>query len=188
MKCSVYIATSADGYIATPSGDVDWLESAGNAESGHRASMGDGGFSNYLDTVDCMVMGRNTMEKVASFNLSREQWPYRDIPIYVLSKTLSELPAGLPETVGIYSGKIPELYSQLKMNGFRHAYVDGGSTITSFLQYDLIDEICVSQAPVLLGSGLPLFGNIGKTVKLSAAQAKVFSNDFIQWKYVVNKA
>lgn len=25
MKCSVYIATSADGYIATPDGGVDWL-------------------------------------------------------------------------------------------------------------------------------------------------------------------
>ncbi len=188
MKCSVYIATSADGYIATPDGGVDWLDSAGNAESGDRASMGDGGFSSYLDTVDCMVMGRKTMEKVASFNLPPEQWPSRDLPVYVLSDTLSQPPRGLPETVEIFSGSIPELIDQLKVKGFKHAYIDGGSTITSFLQCDLIDEICVSQAPILLGSGLPLFGNLGKTVKLSAAQAKVFSNDFIQWKYLVSKA
>jgi dihydrofolate reductase len=33
MKCSVYIATSADGYIATTNGGVDWLHSAGNLQA-----------------------------------------------------------------------------------------------------------------------------------------------------------
>ncbi|GHD27460.1 hypothetical protein GCM10007053_05770 [Halioglobus pacificus] len=54
--------------------------------------MGDGGFADFLGTVDCLVMGRNTLEKVASSNLSPEEWPYSDLPVYVLSKTLSTLP------------------------------------------------------------------------------------------------
>ena len=53
--------------------------------------MGDGGFADFLGTVDCLVMGRNTLEKVASSNLSPEEWPYNDLPVYVLSKTLSTL-------------------------------------------------------------------------------------------------
>jgi len=55
MKCSVYIATSADGYIATPDGGVDWLHTAGNLD----ADMGDEdmGFHDFMDSVDCMVMG-----------------------------------------------------------------------------------------------------------------------------------
>ena len=53
--------------------------------------MGDGGFADFLGTVDCLVMGRHTLEKVASSNLSPEEWPYNDLPVYVLSKTLSRL-------------------------------------------------------------------------------------------------
>ncbi|MEP5570078.1 MAG: dihydrofolate reductase family protein [Halioglobus sp.] len=187
MKCSVYIATSADGYIATVDGGVDWLDSAGNAETEEREPMGDGGFSSYLDSVDCMVMGRRTMEKIASFNLTPDQWPYREIPIHVLSKSVSKAPRSLPGNVRMYSGTIPELYGELERSGFGHVYVDGGATITSFFQHDLIDELCVSQAPILLGGGLPLFGKIGKVVRLSEAKAQVFSNDFIQWKYTVDK-
>lgn len=187
MKCSVYIATSADGYIATPDGGVDWLDTAANPESGEREHFGDGGFANFLDSVDCMVMGRNTMEKVAGFNLSAEQWPYGNIPIYVLSKSINALPVNLPHTVTLFSGDIPDLVDQLVSQGLKHAYVDGGALISSFLQLGLIDELCVSQAPVILGDGLPLFRKIGKTLRLSDAKATAFSNDFIQWRYSVSK-
>lgn len=62
MKCSIFIATSADGYIAKPDGGVDWLHTAGNL----LADMGskDMGFQSYLDSVDCMIMGRKCMEMI----------------------------------------------------------------------------------------------------------------------------
>ena len=74
MKCSVFITTSADGYIATEDGGVEWLETAGNAnaEMGENADMG---FNRYIASVDCMIMGRKCMEKISSFNLTPEQWP-----------------------------------------------------------------------------------------------------------------
>jgi len=53
MKCSVYIATSADGYIATADGGVDWLHTAGNLEADMRENP-DMGFQSFIDSVDCM--------------------------------------------------------------------------------------------------------------------------------------
>ncbi len=185
MKCSVFIATSADGYIATISGDVDWLEKAGkiDAEMGDFSDMG---FNNYISSIDCMIMGRKCMEKISSFNLPPERWPYGDIPIFALSNTVKEAPENLKGKVEMYSGEIPVLISRLESEGFQHAYVDGGATITSFINQELIDEMTITHAPVLLGGGISLFGKTKSPIQLEDSQAKAYPNDFIQIKYKVN--
>jgi dihydrofolate reductase len=185
MKCSVFIATSADGYIATDDGGVEWLESVGNPDV-DMGELADMGFGSYIADVDCMVMGRKCMEKISSFNLTPEQWPYGDRRIIVLSNTVVEPPANLIDKVEMYSGDIPTLISQLEKSGFKHAYIDGGTTITAFINLQLINELIVTLAPVLLGGGLPLFGKTYKQIKLGDAQAKAFPNDFIQIKYTVS--
>ncbi|EEF81320.1 dihydrofolate reductase family protein [Methylophaga thiooxydans] len=184
MKCSVYIATSADGYIATPDGEVDWLHTAGNLG----ADMGseDMGFRDFMDSVDCMIMGRKSMEMISSMNLTPEQWPYGNIRIIVLSNTIKEAPENLSGKIELYSGDIQDLILALENGGHKHAYIDGGSTITSFLNSKLIDEMTITKAPVLLGDGIPLFGNLSQRVKLENSEAVVFPNDFIQEKYSVN--
>jgi dihydrofolate reductase len=186
LKCSAFIAISTDGYIATPDGGVEWLETAGNDEAGDREQFGDGGFRAYISSVDCIVMGRKCMEKISSFNLSPEQWPYGDLPILALSKSVVEAPDNLKGKVDIYSGEIPALLETLSSNGYHHAYVDGGATITSFINHRLLDEMTITQAPILLGDGFPLFGKVIDGVGLSEARATAFSNDFIQWKYQLN--
>lgn len=184
MKYSVYIATSTDGYIATSDGGVDWLHTAGNLE----ADMGseDMGFQAFMDSVDCMIMGRKCMEVVSSMNLTPEQWPYGVMRIIVLSNTIKEPPENLRGKVEMFSGDIQSLILKLENDGLKHAYVDGGSTITSFLNLKLIDEMTITKAPVLLGEGIPLFGKINQSVKLENAKAVAFSNDFTQVKYSVN--
>jgi len=184
MKCSVYIATSADGYIATPNGGVDWLHTAGNLD----VDMGseDMGFQSFMDSVDCMIMGRKCMEMISSMNIPPEQWPYGDVRIVVLSNTVKESPENLHGEIEMYSGDIQELIIKLESSGFKHAYIDGGSTITSFINLELINEMTITKAPVLLGEGIPLFGKINKSVKLEKAKASAFQNDFIQVKYSVN--
>lgn len=184
MKCSVYIATSADGYIATPDGGVDWLQTAGN----HEVDLGseDMGFKAFMGSVDCMIMGRKCMEKISSFSLTPEQWPYGDMPIVVLSNTVKEQSENLHGKIEMYSGDINELIKNLEKRGFKHAYIDGGSTITSFINLEHIDEMIITKAPVLLGEGIPLFGKIKKSVKLEKSEAKAFKNDFVQIKYRVN--
>jgi dihydrofolate reductase len=185
MKCSICIATSADGFIATEDGEVEWLETAGNAD----VDMGDEsdmGMTDYLASVDCMIMGRKCMDKISSFNLTPGQWPYGDIRIIVLSNTIKEAPENLRGRVEIYSGEIPALISRLESEGFQHAYVDGGTTITYFINLKLINELNITQAPVLLGTGIPLFGKMYKHIKLEQAQATAYPNDFITTNYKVS--
>ncbi len=183
MKCSVFIATSVDGYIATPDGGVDWLQSAGNLD----VDMGseDMGFQLFMDSVDCMIMGRKCMEMISSMNLSPEQWPYGSTRIIVLSHTLSQPPENLCGKVEMYAGDIQALVSVLANEGFKRAYVDGGSTITSFLNLGLIDDMTITQAPVLLGEGISLFGKLDRHLTLDSAEARSFPNDFTQIQYCV---
>lgn len=185
MKCSVFIATSADGYIATESGGVEWLESAGDP-SADMTGCEDMGFSDYIADVDCMIIGRKCMEKLSSFNLPPEHWPYGQRRIIVLSNTLKTPTANLPDTVEMYSGDIKVLIATLTKQGVSHIYVDGGTTITHFINLQLINGLTITQAPILLGKGLPLFGKLNQEITLDAAKAKAYPNNFIQTQYHIS--
>ena len=76
-----------------------------------------------------------------------------------------------------------ELVSRLASQGKTHLYVDGGVTIQRFLQARLIDEITITQIPVLLGSGIPLFGSIGMEISLNHLETTSTKNGFVQTKY-----
>ena len=86
----------------------------------------------------------------------------------------------------IYSGEIPLLISRLIVEGFQHAYIDGGMVITSFLNLGLINEMIITQAPIFLGEGRPLIGKLNKQIKLKDTLVKTFPNDFIQIQYKVD--
>jgi len=185
MKCSVFIATSVDGFIAKDDGSVDWLHSAGNHEADmeHQADMG---MKDYFSSFDCMIMGRKSMDMISSMNLTPEQWLYGDTRIIVLSNTIKVAPENMRGKVEIYSGDIQALISNLENDGYEHAYIDGGTTIQAFINLKLINEITITRAPILLGEGILLFGKIFKDIKLEEAEATAFPNDFIQVKYKVN--
>lgn len=140
---------------------------------------------NYMQNVDCMIIGRKLMEVLSSFKLTPEQWPYGDTKIIALSNTIKEAPENLKEHVEIYSGSIPSLIAKLENEGYKHAYVDGGTTITAFLNLELINEITLTLAPVLLGEGIALFGKLSRQIKLEDAEATAFPNNFIELKYSV---
>ena len=120
MKCSVFIATSVDGFIAKEDGSVDWLHTVGNAkvDMGDQADMG---MNDYMSTVDCMIMGRKCMDMISSMNLTPEQWPYGNIKIIVLSNTIKEAPENMKGKVEMYSGDLLTLISNLENEGFKDA-------------------------------------------------------------------
>ncbi|MDX8381170.1 MAG: dihydrofolate reductase family protein [Ghiorsea sp.] len=174
---------SVDGYIATPDGAVDWLHTAGNLD----VDMGseDMGFQAYMDSVDCMIMGRKCMETISGMNLTPEQWPYGKTKIIVLSQSIKEAPENMKGKIEIYAGEVHALIRRLENEDFKHAYIDGGTTITFFLNLRRINEITITQVPIILGEGIPLFGKIFESIKLDNARATVYANDFIHTKYRV---
>ena len=132
-----------------------------------------------------MIMGRKCMEVISNMNLTPEQWFYGDLKIIVLSNTLKEAPQNLKDKVEMYSGDLLNLMAKLESEGFKHAYIDGGATIQQFIILQLISEITITKAPILLGEGIPLFGATCKNIKLEQTKATAFANDFIQLKYKV---
>lgn len=185
MKCSVFIAASEDGYSATKKGEVGWLEQAGKPDA-DMSKCADMGFAQFFESVDCMIMGRKSMETLSSFDLTPEQWPYGNIPIYVLSSTITEAPDNMQNKVQMFSGEVSDLLASLTSKGLTHAYIDGGAVISAFLDKQLINEMTITRAPILLGDGIPLFGKQNKSIKLQNAQSIAYPNDFVQVKYTVS--
>ncbi|MGL6315183.1 dihydrofolate reductase family protein [Vibrio sp. WXL103] len=185
MKCSVFIATSVDGFIARKDGSVDWLHSAGNPNA-ENDGLAEQTFGDYIASIDCMIMGRNCMQVISDMDLTPEQWPYGETRIIVLSTTLSQPPENMQDKVELYSGELNALLTLLESEGYQHAYVDGGATIQSFLNLKRIDEMTITYAPIILGEGIRLFGPTNHDIKLTEAKSTTFANDFIQVNYKVS--
>ncbi|HSH04802.1 MAG TPA: dihydrofolate reductase family protein [Anaerolineae bacterium] len=176
VKVSVFIATSLDGYIARPDGDIMWLHEGEQIE-GHD----DAGYGVLFSAVDALVMGRGSFEKVLEF----DSWPYGEKPVIVMSKRLQELPEHLPEVV-MLNDKEPEAFlAELEEKGYEHIYLDGGQLIQSFLRAGLVDEMTITTIPVLLGAGIPLFGDLEEDIHWRLLATRSWANGFVQATYGV---
>jgi dihydrofolate reductase len=176
--CSVYIATSVDGFIARPDGSVDWLERPEYA-TGEPLGLP---YEVFIGSVDALVMGRHTFETVLGFGIA---WPYQGTPVTVLSSRELVIPDALRSRVTRSSGSPDEVLARLAEAGARHVYVDGGDTVRRFLRAGRIDHLTITCIPVLLGDGIPLFGAIGREVRLEHLATSSASNGFVQTRYRV---
>jgi dihydrofolate reductase len=66
-------------------------------------------------------------------------------------------------------------------------YIYGGLTIQQFLEAGLIDKITITQIPVLLGDGIPLFGKMDNEIQLSLIDTTAYKNGFVQFRYEIRK-
>jgi dihydrofolate reductase len=182
VKASVYIATTLDGFIARPNGDLDWLPGSQEGESQNNETIAEEyGYQELMDSVDTLVMGRHTYETVLSFG----QWSYGTKRVVVLSSTLSQKSDERPKTVEVRSGSPAELIKTLAATGAKHLYIDGGKTIQGFLNAGFIQEIIITRIPILIGKGIRLFGPLNKDVKLQHIETCSYDNGIVQSKYRV---
>ncbi|MEM7650212.1 MAG: dihydrofolate reductase family protein [Cyanobacteria bacterium P01_A01_bin.70] len=178
MQVSVFIATTLDGFIARTNGDLDWLP---NAEAEEEAE--DYGYQTFFDAIDVLVMGRHTYETVRSFG----EWPYGNKRVIVLSSRAIAIPPALTDHVTAHTATPTEIYQQLRAEGCQRVYIDGGQTIQGFLRASLVDDIIVSRMPVLIGSGIPLFGSVVADIHLRHLTTITFANGIVQTHYAVIK-
>ena len=179
LQSSVFIATSLDGYIARVDGALDWLDRANT-----RVPEGeDCGYNDFMASIDILVLGRKSFEKVLSFGA----WPYQDKPVIVLSSKAVNIPAEIAGTVS-YSSESPQaLYGRLAKTAVKRLYIDGGITIQRFLSAGLIDDITITVIPIILGSGRPLFDNVKNDISLRLSASKIYDFGFVQLTYHVDK-
>ncbi|MDN5793735.1 MAG: dihydrofolate reductase family protein [Brevibacterium aurantiacum] len=170
LRAVVFLGLSGDGRIARPDGDLEWLTSRGEA-------AGDAGFTPFVESVDAVVMGRKTYEVIASI----QDWPYLGRPIHVISTTLA---ADADARITVH--RSPEAaIDALQRDGCKRVYVDGGATVRWFLAAKLVDELTLSQVPVLIGDGPSLFGSLGGDVHLEHLRTEVLDGGMVQTTYRV---
>ena len=173
MSNFVYIGTSLDRYIEDRNGGLEWLDSVPNSENL------DMGYDNFMSRIEALVMGRKTFEKVCSFDC---EWPYSK-PVFVLSHSLKAPPEGYEDKVEIVSGSLSEVLKHIHQKGHTELYIDGGVTVQSFLKEDLIDDMIITTVPILLGGGVPLFGELPNEIEFEHVKTEVFLNAYVQSHY-----
>jgi dihydrofolate reductase len=135
-----------------------------------------------MATVDAVVMGRKTFETVLTF----DAWPFGSKPVIVLSGRPSTLHAPPGAVCDMMGGTPPEVVARLEARGLKHIYVDGGVTIQGFLNAGLIQRVIITRIPVLLGSGIPLFGPLPHDVRLRHVATRAFPSGLVQSEYLVS--
>jgi dihydrofolate reductase len=174
MMISVFIGTSVDGFIARLNGDLDFLPVDGGEPHG---------YTEFMASVDALVIGRKTYETVLSY----ADWPYGDKRVVVLSSRPLDFSAlrGAKGVVEQMGGAPAEIVAKLAARGVRHVYIDGGVTIQGFLRAGLVQRLVITRVPVLVGEGIPLFGSLPRDVRLHHVATQHYPSGLVKSEYEV---
>jgi dihydrofolate reductase len=173
-KVILYIATSLDGYIAKPNDDLGFLSIVEREGE-------DYGYSEFVKTVDAVIVGRKTYDKVISMGYD---FPHTDKDAYIITRT----PKPNIGLVKFYTGNLKALVEKLKTEKGKNIYCDGGAEVVNeLLKHGLIDEYIISVIPILLGGGIKLFNDGRPEQKLELLSAKSFEKGLVQLHYKIVK-
>jgi len=186
FTASVFLGMSVDGFIARLDGDIGWLDGSGElptegpeAPTPDDGEGGDFGFTEFVDGIDAVVMGRSTYAFIKPF----ADWPYQGKPVHVLSTTL-EPDADSRITV---HRSLDEAVAALSAAGYRTVYVDGGRTVHDFLAAGLVGELTLSRVPVLIGTGHTPFGPFPADIPLEHVRTRTFRGGMVQSTWRVKR-
>lgn len=169
-KVVLYISTSLDGYIATKDNSLEFLSIV--EQEGE-----DYGYNDFVKTVDTVIIGRKTYEKVIAMGY---EYPHTDKDVYIITRT--EKPS--IGSFKFYTGELTQLVNRLKNQSGKNIYCDGGAEIANeLIQNDSVDEYIISVIPILLGDGIKLFKDGRPEQKLELVSAKQFEKGLTQLHY-----
>ena len=170
----VHIATSADGYIARPDGDLEWLTS-------RPAPAGFYGLNPFMRSIDTKLLGRKTYE------VSLRMGAKFDSGARTIVFSRHAPPADAPSSVEFVSGAIGPFVSRLREQPGKDIWLmGGGDLIASFLDAQAIDEFVISVAPVFIGDGIPLIARRHRHVPLDLHSVERFEDGLVQLRYRVH--
>ncbi|HKC46253.1 MAG TPA: dihydrofolate reductase family protein [Gemmatimonadales bacterium] len=170
-KVIVHIGASADGYIARPDGDLEWLTS-------RPAPPGFYGMNAFMKSIDTKLLGRKTYE--ASLRLGAKFGGKGRTIVF----SRHAPPADAPSGVEFVSEAIGPFMSRLREEPGKDIWLmGGGDLIASFLDAQAIDEFVVSMAPVFIGDGIPLIARRHRHVPLELISSERFEDGLVQLRY-----
>lgn len=166
-KIRLFIASSLDGYIARTSGEIDWL-----------FTDEDYGYTEFINQIDTILMGRKTYEQVLTFG----EYPYQGKKAFVFSNQYQGKKDDRVEFVG---GDCQRFIDGLRQSSGQDIWiVGGGQLIHKFLKQSWIDELILSIHPIILGSGIPLIiSDPDLEIFLELKQVKTYSSGLLQVSY-----
>ena len=173
-KVIVHIATSADGYIARPDGELDWLTS-------RPAPKGFYGMNAFMKTIDTTVFGRKTYDVSLRLGATFDSKKNRTI---VFSRQVQ--PADAPPGVEFVNDAIGPFVGDLREQPGKDIWLmGGGELIASFLDEQAIDEFVISVVPVFIGDGIPLIARRHRHTSLDLQSTERFEDGLVQLHYRV---
>jgi dihydrofolate reductase len=179
-KIIVYIATSADGFIARSDGSVDWLD-----RPHPKGNYGMGAFYKSIDTV---LWGRKTCDMALDYQKKGVSGSAFDTRVknYVFTRTLPQSPA--PAGVEFVSESVKAFATRLRKKKGKDIWVMGGAGIIgSFLDEGEIDDFMIHVIPTLIGEGIPLIAPGRRTVPLKLISCTKFPDGVVQLHYAVRR-
>ena len=170
MQIVYYVAASLDGYIADRDGGVAWL----NSFDGDGDDMG---FTDFYGDIEGIVMGRKTYE----FALAHPPWLAPGKPTWVMTSRV--LPLADPQ-VTLTAAPVAELMRQMTDAGLKRVWMmGGGQAASAFLAAGCIHELWLHVIPLCLGSGIPLFTEVQKEVRMTLRDHHCYANGIAQLRY-----
>jgi dihydrofolate reductase len=169
-----YVAISADGFVASLDGGVDWLTPFQQTDE-------DYGYADFFASVDGLIMGRTTYDQLLGFG----DWPYGDAPCWVMSSR----PIETARSNIVATAEAPGVLSRrLTAQGHRRIWlVGGGKTATAFEDTGLLTDYILTVVPVFLGQGLPLFSSPVRPDRLTLTGSRNYVDGVIQLSYARNR-
>lgn len=166
----LYIATSIDGYIAKEDDNLDFLSIV--EKEGQ-----DYGYSEFVKTVDTVIVGRKTYDKVRSMGFD---FPHANKEAFIITRTARQSVG----SVHFYTGDLTSLIDDLKAQNGGTIFCDGGAEVVNeLLKSNLIDEFIISIIPTLLGGGIRLFQDGRPELKLTLVSTTSFDTGLTQLHY-----
>ena len=164
-KVILFIAMSLDGYIADNNGNVDWLLGHGNDSENIDI------YSEFIQGVDTILMGWNTYHQITT-DLSPTEWIYADLTTYVITHHKMNNSEHI-----CFTDEAPAaLLDRLKSTDGKNIWICSGANLVQQLMCDdLIDQYHISVIPTILGSGVQLFNNSAKEIKLKLLKTATYN-------------
>ncbi len=179
-KIIVYIATSADGFIARKDGAVDWLD--------RPRVKGDYGIGRFFKSIDTILWGRKTYDMLLKFQKEGKTAPdmYGPIKNYAFSR---KPPKKVLDGFEFVTEPIGKFAKRLRAQKGKDIWMmGGGGIIASFLDEGAIDEFIIHVIPTFIGEGIPLIAPARRTVPLKLLSTKKYSDGVVQMHYQVSEA